>query len=590
MTHRGLFLNVLISAVYLGTPQSAAVPRSTIEGMVTHVEGRPATGALVTLVNERDELSMALTTDEQGRFLFQPVAGRYRLIARKPGYLSTEYGAIVPGSQGLTIEANVDRRVSATLVLSPGAVIAGLVRDQFGIPSPHHRVDILKRRVTAGGVELISVHAGSAHQDAGGPITDDEGRFRVFELPAGQYLVGLDSIRDDSIAQFIRETTPTDIERAMQILREEESRGPAIAPQAPMQIPAPGMRVTIGVPRQADSATGISFVPVYFPGTSFVSDAIPITVAAGEVHDGIELQVQIGRTARVGGVIRSVSGAPVGGTVVQLVAIDPQTLARQRYVATPDGAGRFGFAAIAPGRYRLEASSQQESGLSGVKEIVVYGSDILDADVVLTTTARLSGRLSAGGVPLQGAIITISPEPLVSRSILAKREATVRADGSFEIARLVPGPYRVDVSASGTAARSLCVASVAFNGQPVSGNAVEIPAAGADVVVSLMVGASLTGVISGSDPNTNRVAVIAFPASDDGWYWNSPRIKYSATSIDGSYSITGLPPGQYVVAAVTSIGIEDLFDPVIRAAAAAAGFRVTLSQGEKRRQDFRLGR
>jgi hypothetical protein len=58
---------------------------------------------------------------------------------------------------------------------------------------------------------------------------------------------------------------------------------------------------------------------------------------------------------------------------------------------------------------------------------------------------------------------------------------------------------------------------------------------------------------------------------------------------DGSYSIIGLPSGDYLLAAVTDLDPTQLADPAFLDAMSAAAIRITLSDGERKRQDIRLG-
>ena len=53
--------------------------------------------------------------------------------------------------------------------------------------------------------------------------------------------------------------------------------------------------------------------------------------------------------------------------------------------------------------------------------------------------------------------------------------------------------------------------------------------------------------------------------------------------------MSGLPAGEYYVAAVTELEPGDLADPAFLEQLAAAAFKITLADGEKKQQDVKLG-
>jgi hypothetical protein len=57
---------------------------------------------------------------------------------------------------------------------------------------------------------------------------------------------------------------------------------------------------------------------------------------------------------------------------------------------------------------------------------------------------------------------------------------------------------------------------------------------------------------------------------------------------NGSFRFAGLPPGNYILAAVTSVDQEDLGDATFVRRLVNGGVRVTLAEGERRTQDVRF--
>ena len=58
---------------------------------------------------------------------------------------------------------------------------------------------------------------------------------------------------------------------------------------------------------------------------------------------------------------------------------------------------------------------------------------------------------------------------------------------------------------------------------------------------------------------------------------------------DGRYRVTGLPPGEYLLAAITDIEPGQLNDISFLEQLARAGIRITLAEGEKKVQDVKIG-
>jgi hypothetical protein len=61
------------------------------------------------------------------------------------------------------------------------------------------------------------------------------------------------------------------------------------------------------------------------------------------------------------------------------------------------------------------------------------------------------------------------------------------------------------------------------------------------------------------------------------------------TSIHGAFTIRFVPPGDYLLAALTDLDTAETNDPALLEQLAKAAARVTLRDGETTRQDFRIG-
>jgi hypothetical protein len=89
---------------------------------------------------------------------------------------------------------------------------------------------------------------------------------------------------------------------------------------------------------------------------------------------------------------------------------------------------------------------------------------------------------------------------------------------------------------------------------------------------------------------TPEYSIVVF--STDRSYWtDAPRRTSGAIKLgsDGGYKVTGLPPGEYYMSALADIDARQLADPSVLESLIPASIKVTLAEGEKKRQDLRLG-
>jgi hypothetical protein len=192
--------------------------------------------------------------------------------------------------------------------LPRGSVITGKITDAQGQPVSGVRIDVLSDRFvpSAGERRLIS---------AGLPtVTDDRGVYRVFDLPAGDYLVTahvFPTLARDAVLQVL---SAQEVRRALADLQDA-------GPQAQPGIPKPTPYKPINEPRLS-----VGFAPVFYPGTVVRSRAVTVTVGPGEQRAGVDFDVQYVPTATVSGTV------PVSpGDRIPSVALIPDT-----DVAEPD--------------------------------------------------------------------------------------------------------------------------------------------------------------------------------------------------------------------------------------------------------------
>jgi TonB-dependent receptor-like protein/carboxypeptidase family protein len=90
-----------------------AMAQTTIEGTVLSSKGDAISGANVSLKRTEGSVALSATTDQQGRFVFQPVeAGDYRLTAERDGFFAASYDFVLRSRQPLSVRLELTPRAS----------------------------------------------------------------------------------------------------------------------------------------------------------------------------------------------------------------------------------------------------------------------------------------------------------------------------------------------------------------------------------------------------------------------------------------------------------------------------------------------
>lgn len=585
-----------------GGTAPATTGTATIRGVVTSEEStpRPVRRAMVSLT--ATGLTQRVTlTDDEGRFVFTDLpAGRFRLAAMKSGWIRGHYGSRMGRGTGTTIALADGQRVTADVTMLPGAVIAGRIVDQFGRPQAGVRPLVMELR-TAGGERVLRIVQGAVSTLQS--ITDDRGEYRIYGLPPGTYIVSATPPPQTGLAAA-RIATADEIAWARR--QAGTSAGSTVAP-------APGPPVGLA--------------PVFYPGTTDASAATPIVLEAGVERTGVDFPMRLVPMARVDGVVTNSDGQPAPRVQISIAAVDavfnPYDAAGNRAVVSPQGT--FSFPAVRPGQYRItaRASSQPGTGplpppgsvarpaaqaqapdLYAITDVSVRGQDLDNVILVLQPGTRIAGRMVFEGS-------STTPLPVGPRAYIALTPATgmastgrpveisrayADAGGVFSMAGIMPGRYTVAATVANAAgAPSPWMArSIVMNGRDVSDEVIEIRPNEqfSDVVVTLTdrIGEITGTIFDAAGRPSPGMYVVVFPAERRAWGVISRRFRPpSLPSTDGKYSVSGLPPGEYLIAALTDLDEANAGDQQsFLEQLAAAAIKVTLKEGEKKVQDLRI--
>jgi hypothetical protein len=595
---------------------------ATVSGVVTTDEAspRPLRRVRVALQSADLRAPIAAVTNDAGRFVLQGVvAGHYTVMANRPGYVTTILGAPSGSFLGAPIAVADGERVTGLTIRMPrGGVITGMVRYPSGRPAPGMQVQISQVKSVDGKRRTRFT------TDLSMTMTDDRGVYRQFGLAPGDYVVQLLVTGPGGLGQAQRQTTSNEATWG--------DRMATTAAEAWTTPPSPGRAEILA--------------PVYYPGTTALAAAQVITVAAGEEREGIDITVESVPAARLSGRVFDPDGQPRGGVTVRLSGSTGSTLADMIGAligrgGRTDADGVFTIEAVPPGEYTLtaqappagdtskpapaDANANLMTMMSGVfgggnaagslyagEPVVVSGQDISNLDLRLRPGVTMSGTLVFEGtadrpkgamqvtlVPVTGNTTAVG----MAVSMFQGANATVDTVGSnltFSMKGIVPNRYRASVNLPGVMFGAAMpnatwvLKSIRVGDGPDLADTPFAIEAGKDVsgvVVTLTdKPIVLSGkVIDGQGRPSSAFPILVFSTNPAHWSPGSRRVQQIRPASDGSYRLMGVPAGEYYIGAVTTLDLEDLFDPLFLQQVVPIAFRLTLAEGETRQQDLKLG-
>jgi hypothetical protein len=558
-------------------PPMSATGTGAIGGVVTGdaPDAPPVRRALVTLSG--GGASGRAMTDDAGRFVFDALpAGRYSVTVAKAAFVTTYYGSPRAGrGPGTPIPLADGQRVTTLAVtLTRGAVIEGALRDGAGTPLASGQVRVQ---------QVAFVNRERTFVDVPGILpwatTDDRGVYRIYGLPPGEYVVSATG-GGPGIAHVV---TSDELEDANRLARSRNAvaSSPVVAPR-----PQPAFaRVT-----------------TFHPDAAAPAQARAIALRAGEERTGVDIVSQIARVSRIAGVVVGESGSPERAGLIGIVSLTTGSLYSSPGAVRADAEGRFATSPMPAGRYQFfgraatPATPDGPSRDSWLSADVELGEQDLSGVVLpFQSGATIAGRVALEGARAQSfardrARVSLAPVDSIANDAMPPAPVAIDADGTFRFVSVAPGRYRLALSGLGAwAAVTALRGGRNWLDEPIElkpGEAIS------DVVVTLTDRATeITGMLFDQlGRPAPEYAVVVYPV-DPALRASAPRRSTGLVRLgtDGSYSITGLPPGEYFLAAVTDLDPAQLNDPAFLDAMSAAAIRITLSDGERKRQDVRLG-
>jgi protocatechuate 3,4-dioxygenase beta subunit len=501
--------------------------------IVSADEGRPIRHAQVRAergAGERPDEPSVTLTDEDGRYQLSALpTGLWTLTVSKAGYVRTVSGQKRSASPStLRITANEITSFDAALVR--GAAISGAVIDESGDPVAGVAVQALRARFVDGARRLTEVATDQ---------TDDTGAFRLHSLPAGEYYVA-----------------------------------------ARMRVASP-----------EDAGLTSDALPTFYPGTSSIGEARRVSVGSGDDRGGVSFAVLPASPVRISGTIVDSTGRSVDEAPVELIDPTDGTVVAHpfgNFGLTHDG-GRYTFLNVSPGAYLVSVlvdrpnSSYEEKALVPV---TVSGGDVADVTVRTAPAGSVTGSvLAAADTPLpRGWRAQLWAKsgyggPLRTTSLAANQPFVLSGafgPTSFGVANL-PGGWTLQ--------------RIEINGADVTDETVDItPGARTTArVVVTKTNAQLTGIVTADDKPVVDIPVVVFATEPTKWTVPSRFVNVTRTDAQGRFSITGLPPSDYLAIASDDVDDDDYLDAEVLLRLRSRSTPVTLVEGSPTSLRLALG-
>lgn len=500
---------------------AATTGNGSISGRVL-LQDQPLAGVTVLLfvsgVSESNQKAPQKTvTDARGGFRFTRVAAGSYTVKSVADNLSTVtyvsvFGQVMPISDvGKTVHISTGEAIEGVeLIVQRGCVISGRVLDANGQPLIEERINVIYSYVHKEGGERDSPNRGDFLNPAM-TLTDDQGNYRLYGLPAGSYAVsiGLDSSEKINVSASFGKVIPE----------------------------------------------------TYHPGVTEREKATFIELKEGEEATGIDITVGAARLkgyAVSGRVIDAETGAPVAGVICEYRQHNQWTsppVAGGRAVSNADG--EFLIKGVMSGRYETHVTSDSEY-YSDSTAFNVMDKDVQGVEIKLHRGAVLSGTVIVEGdkpnllAPLLPIMIATETK---SSTFPSKEtmETQVEPDGSFRLNGVRPGRVAIEVRGN----PYLWLYTIAQGANNVT-DGLTVKAGDRINDLWIVVGSG-SGVIRGQVELTNMewssVREKRAHAFLKTKYGKTKKMRYSGvSSIDknGRFFISGVPAGEFVV----SINLE----------------------------------
>jgi hypothetical protein len=434
------------------------------------------------------------TTDSAGHFQLSGVReGDYVLTGERTGYLTSEFGTRQPGASGTTLHLKAgDKLRDLTVKLARCPVLSGKILDEQGQPL---------EKVLVYAVYPYWLRGQREYQRSDGVWTNDEGEFRITNLPPGHYLL----CAEGSFRSFVEK----------QGGKEER------------------------------------VLSTCYPDARNPEGAERFAVKAGEELAGMDLRMPVGAVFHIRGKLASGSLSEKTGLVLEAHAHNFSNAIFDLDREEKDD-GSFDFSGAAAGTYDIELSSDEQKQVITRLNVAVKGSDLNGLVVPVPNKVTVKGIVRSMN-PDNIAPLALDP---IARDLHSPAsepyDIDIQPDGTFKIA-LWPGEYVFALSGYSPGAY---IQSILYNGVELPNGLVTLTSGAAQIELVVGGGAGLVeGTVQPSDSEKNvgglNVVLAAEPARSD-----DAGLLRAKTDQDGHFLLKGVPPGKYYALAISGVDPE----------------------------------
>ncbi|MBV8761258.1 MAG: carboxypeptidase regulatory-like domain-containing protein, partial [Deltaproteobacteria bacterium] len=169
-------------------------------------------------------------------------------------------------------------------------------------------------------------------------------------------------------------------------------------------------------------------------------------VVSGHTHRDIEL---VPEAPISGHVVRASDQSPVAGAIVEAQGENWSSgIPLQHATAVADASGAYRISGLRSGRYSLTATADHLTSVDSVPAITETDHPAENVTVAMQEwdAASVRGVVREGGKPVDGVTVMLQEhEPFPGGEQMSVTQAISQADGTFELARVLPGTYDVVV-------------------------------------------------------------------------------------------------------------------------------------------------
>jgi hypothetical protein len=515
------------SAIVRGRVVAADTGQPIRDGTVV-LENAARRGPVILLLDR--PRPMRVSTGENGEFEIARIpAGRYRIEA-SPATTDARYlshlhpDPIEDDGEALTLtEGQV---ISGLIVRLPrAAAIEGRVVRSSGDPAAFVRIELLEPDTAASVNTSYGLHGDMVS-------TDDLGRFRLFGLRPGEYLL------------------------------------------AASAVPLGGIRAR-------------SFpVRTYYPGTSNVDHASPLRLRGGQELTSIEFAIAPARAFTVRGALVDATGRPAAGVRINLVRKERSI--RESAITATDGSFEFehlpaGDATITV--YRVGDHTAGRPAEYAAVPLTIAG-DVEGLGVALRPGVTLHGSIGfEGGAPESDEIFHVRTVAGVDTGGTVEVSSQADAERSFVLNDLF-GPLLIRVSSS----RQWVLKTVLCNGRDITDRPAEFRAGDSVRVVLGKTAGSLKGRVTNRRGTGVDATVVVFSEDRALWHSRFTTTRSVRANEDGAYVLDGLRAGRYLVGALPPGQlIPAQMTPRFLERVAAIASPIEIGDGVEQTLDLQLG-